>query len=153
MPNRLLFAAASIAALAACSKQPETTAADTQSSQMAAATPATTDSNQMAAGNSGAMASSKMASSEKGGMQMASMSEDEMMKMRKMTAEKVASGKMEKCYGVALAGKNDCYAGAGTTCAGTSKTDYQGNAFKLEPKGTCTKITTPKGHGSLTAIA
>jgi uncharacterized membrane protein len=57
---------------------------------------------------------------------------------------------MEKCYGVALAGKNDCKAGAGTTCAGTSKVDYQGNAWKLVPKGTCTTIKTPKGMGSLT---
>lgn len=56
----------------------------------------------------------------------------------------------EKCFGVALKGKNDCYAGAGTTCAGTSTADYQGNAFKLEPKGTCTSVTTPKGNGSLT---
>jgi uncharacterized membrane protein len=86
-------------------------------------------------------------------MQMASMSEADMMKMRKETADKVASGKMEKCYGVAKAGKNDCYAGAGTTCAGTSTADYQGNAFKLVPTGTCTQITTPKGHGSLTALA
>lgn len=58
----------------------------------------------------------------------------------------------EKCYGVALAGQNDCKAGAGTTCAGTSKVDYQGNAWKLTPKGTCATITTPKGKGSLTEI-
>jgi uncharacterized membrane protein len=57
---------------------------------------------------------------------------------------------MEKCYGVALAGKNDCKAGAGTSCAGTSKTDYQGNSWKYVPKGTCTTIKTPKGTGSLT---
>lgn len=78
------------------------------------------------------------------------MTKEEMMKMRAMTASEVKSGKMEKCYGVALKGKNDCYAGAGTTCAGTSTADYQGNAFKLEPKGTCTSVTTPKGNGSLT---
>lgn len=59
---------------------------------------------------------------------------------------------MEKCYGVALAGKNDCKAGAGTTCAGTSKVDYQGNAWKNVPAGTCTTIKTPKGMGSLTEI-
>ena len=59
----------------------------------------------------------------------------------------------EKCYGVALAGKNDCAAGAGTTCAGTSKVDYQGNAWKSVAKGTCTTIQTPKGHGSLTPKA
>src|SRR5947207_15995842 len=79
------------------------------------------------------------------------MSEADMMKMREMTKKEVKSGKMEKCYGVALKGHNDCYAGAGTTCAGTSTVDYQGNAFKLEAKGTCTTMQTPKGPGSLTA--
>jgi uncharacterized membrane protein len=57
---------------------------------------------------------------------------------------------MEKCFGVALAGKNDCKAGAGTTCAGTSKADYQGDAWKLVKAGTCTTTKTPKGMGSLT---
>lgn len=61
-------------------------------------------------------------------------------------------GSKEKCYGVSLAGKNDCAAGPGTTCAGTSKVDYQGNAWTLVPKGTCTTISTPHGSGSLTAI-
>jgi uncharacterized membrane protein len=56
----------------------------------------------------------------------------------------------EKCYGISLAGKNDCAAGAGTTCAGTSKRNYQGNAWKYVAKGTCTAIKTPKGAGSLT---
>lgn len=59
-------------------------------------------------------------------------------------------GEKEKCYGVALKGKNDCKAGAGTTCAGTSKSDYQGNAWSLVPKGTCEKIiskTSPTGFG------
>lgn len=60
---------------------------------------------------------------------------------------------MEKCYGVSLAGKNDCKAGAGTSCAGTSKVDYQGNAWKLVRAGTCTTIKTPKGNGSLTPKA
>jgi uncharacterized membrane protein len=55
----------------------------------------------------------------------------------------------DKCYGVSLAGQNDCAAGAGTSCAGTSKRNYQGNAWKYVPKGTCTKISTPKGKGSL----
>ncbi len=59
---------------------------------------------------------------------------------------------VEKCYGVSLAGKNDCAAGPGTTCAGTSKTDYQGNAWKNVPAGTCTSIKTPKGTGSLAPI-
>jgi uncharacterized membrane protein len=56
----------------------------------------------------------------------------------------------EKCYGVALSGQNDCAAGPGTTCAGTSKIDYQKNAWKLVPAGTCTSIKTPNGLGSLT---
>lgn len=59
-----------------------------------------------------------------------------------------AQGKpaMEKCYGVALAGKNDCAAGAGTTCAGTSTVDYQGNAWKYVPKGTCETMELPGGR-------
>jgi len=61
-----------------------------------------------------------------------------------------AAKPMEKCFGVSLAGKNDCKAGAGTSCAGTSKVSYQKNAWKLVPAGTCTKIKTPKGPGSLT---
>ncbi len=71
---------------------------------------------------------------------------------KKIQAEHTAlvkSGKVEPCFGAALKGQNDCYAGAGTTCAGTSTTDYQGNAFKLVPKGTCTTISTPSGPGSL----
>ncbi len=56
---------------------------------------------------------------------------------------------MEKCFGVSLKGQNDCAAGPGTTCAGTSKVDYQGNAWKLVPKGTCLTLTTPQGNGSL----
>ncbi len=56
---------------------------------------------------------------------------------------------MEKCYGVALAGQNDCKAGPGTSCSGTSTIDYQSNAWKLVPEGTCTSIETPHGPGSL----
>ena len=59
---------------------------------------------------------------------------------------------MEKCYGVAMAGKNDCAAGPGTTCAGSSKTDFQPNAWKNVPAGTCTTMKTPKGMGSLTPV-
>src|SRR6266481_434355 len=62
------------------------------------------------------------------------------------SAETTAKAK-EKCYGVALSGQNDCAAGPGTTCAGTSKIDYQKNAWKLVPAGTCTAIKTPNGLG------
>ncbi len=68
----------------------------------------------------------------------------------KPMADKMAT--MEKCYGISMAGKNDCAAGPGTTCAGTSKTDYQGNAWKNVPVGTCTTIKTPKGTGSLSPM-
>lgn len=63
-----------------------------------------------------------------------------------------AAGAVEKCYGVALAGHNDCKAGAGTTCAGTSKMNYQGNSWKNVPVGTCTTIKTPHGTGSLSPM-
>ncbi len=56
----------------------------------------------------------------------------------------------EKCYGVSLAGQNDCAAGPGTTCAGTSTVDYQGNAWTLVPAGTCADMELPEGRmGSL----
>ena len=60
---------------------------------------------------------------------------------------------MEKCYGVSLAGKNDCKAGAGTSCAATSRANYQGDAWKFVKAGTCTSIKTPKGLGSLSPKA
>ncbi len=53
------------------------------------------------------------------------------------------SATMEKCYGVSLAGQNDCAAGPGTTCSGTSTVDYQGNAWALVPTGTCETIELP----------
>ncbi|MGX0136861.1 BufA1 family periplasmic bufferin-type metallophore [Cupriavidus metallidurans] len=56
---------------------------------------------------------------------------------------------MEKCYGVAMAGQNDCKAEAGTTCAGTQKTDYERDHFKSVPVGTCATIKTPHGMGTL----
>jgi uncharacterized membrane protein len=61
-------------------------------------------------------------------------------------------GEFEQCYGVALAGENDCAAGPGTSCEGTSTTDYQGNAWMLVPAGTCTDIETPEGHGTTEAM-
>lgn len=64
-----------------------------------------------------------------------------------------AAGKSEKCFGVAQKGTNDCAAGAGTTCAGTSALDYQGNSWKFVPKGACATIQLPGGRtGALTAL-
>ena len=58
----------------------------------------------------------------------------------------------DKCFGIALKGDNDCAAGPGTTCAGTSTVDYQGNAWKYVTKGTCETMQTPLGNGSLQPI-
>jgi uncharacterized membrane protein len=101
-----------------------------------------------------------------GSLSVAPVSADEAMKpmnkaeMEKMMKENQAksmammkTGKFDKCYGVALKGQNDCFAGPGTSCAGTSTVDYQGNSWKLVAKGTCTAMQTPKGPGSLTPKA
>ena len=62
-------------------------------------------------------------------------------------------GEKERCYGISKAGQNDCAAGPGTTCAGTSKVDYQGNAWKYVAKGTCETMSTPDGtRGSLKEV-
>ncbi|KAK42490.1 MULTISPECIES: DUF2282 domain-containing protein [Burkholderiaceae] len=59
----------------------------------------------------------------------------------------------EKCYGVALKRMNDCAAGPGTTCQGTSTVDFQGNSWKFVQGGECASIQTPSGgHGSLSPV-
>ncbi len=71
-------------------------------------------------------------------------------------AAQAQSTDIEKCFGVALKGKNDCASGAGTTCAGTSKRDFQADAWSLKPKGSCEKTmskTSPTGYGQLKAFA
>ena len=67
-------------------------------------------------------------------------------------ASKGAQPPMERCYGIALTGQNDCAAGPGTSCAGTSTRNYQGNAWKLVPQGSCVRTRTPAGNGSLTPV-
>tara|TARA_R110000772_G_scaffold12128_1_gene37324 strand:- start:1028 stop:1378 length:351 start_codon:yes stop_codon:yes gene_type:complete len=63
-------------------------------------------------------------------------------------ATEVVAAEKEKCFGIAKAGENDCAAGEGTSCAGTSVVDYQGNAWKYTEAGECE----PQG-GSLTEVA
>ncbi|MBS0319123.1 MAG: DUF2282 domain-containing protein [Proteobacteria bacterium] len=71
--------------------------------------------------------------------------------LTKEEAAAAMAAKKEKCYGVALKGQNDCAAGPGTTCQGTSTVDFQGNSWKFVQGGTCTSIVVPGGkHGSLT---
>ncbi|MBJ6370131.1 DUF2282 domain-containing protein [Sedimentitalea arenosa] len=74
------------------------------------------------------------------------------------TSSSVSAQSKEKCYGVSLAGQNDCAAGPGTTCAGTSTVDYQGNAWTLVDAGTCESMDLPamadgtERKGSLSAL-
>ncbi|MEO9779381.1 MAG: DUF2282 domain-containing protein [Sedimentitalea sp.] len=74
------------------------------------------------------------------------------------TANTASAQAKEKCYGVSLAGQNDCAAGPGTTCAGTSTVDYQGNAWTLVDAGKCADMDLPAmadgtaRHGSLEAL-
>jgi len=61
-------------------------------------------------------------------------------------------GRKDKCYGIALAGENDCAAGPGTSCEGTSTVDFQGNAWTYAPRGSCEFIKTPHGMGALSEL-
>ena len=73
--------------------------------------------------------------------------------LTKAEAAAAKAAHKEKCYGVALKGQNDCAAGPGTTCQGTSTVDFQGNAWKFVRGGTCASIEVPGGkHGSPTPI-
>jgi uncharacterized membrane protein len=73
--------------------------------------------------------------------------------LTKAEASAAVAAHKEKCYGVALKGQNDCAAGPGTTCQGTSTVDFQGNSWKFVQGGTCASIVVPGGgHGSLTPM-
>lgn len=73
--------------------------------------------------------------------------------LTKEEAAAATAAHKEKCYGVALKGQNDCAAGPGTTCQGTSTIDFQGNSWKFVQGGTCASIEVPGGkHGSLSPI-
>ncbi len=70
-------------------------------------------------------------------------------------ASAAETGAKEKCFGIALKAKNDCKAGPGTSCAGTSKKDYQGDAWTFVPKGSCETTASPAsptGYGQLAAF-
>jgi uncharacterized membrane protein len=72
--------------------------------------------------------------------------------LKTTSAVAASSADKEKCFGISLAGKNDCAAGPGTTCAATNKVDYNGKSWRLVPAGTCVTMTTPFGPGSLEPI-
>ncbi len=70
-----------------------------------------------------------------------------------VSATTASAAAKEKCFGVSVAGGNDCAAGAGTSCAGTSTIDFQGNAWKYVDKGTCLAMELPEGRkGALEAL-
>lgn len=74
--------------------------------------------------------------------------------LTKAEGQAAVAAHKEKCYGVALKGQNDCAAGPGTTCQGTSTVDFQGNSWKFVRGGTCASIEVPGGrHGSLTPLS
>jgi len=69
------------------------------------------------------------------------------------TTQAAGSSAQVECYGISLAGENDCAAGPGTSCEGTSTVDYQGNAWTLVPEGTCESTTVADGRqGSLVEL-
>ncbi|MDE1992738.1 MAG: DUF2282 domain-containing protein [Rhizobiaceae bacterium] len=69
--------------------------------------------------------------------------------LTKAEASAAVAAHKEKCFGVALKGQNDCAAGPGTTCQGTSTVDFQGNSWKFVQGGTCASLEIPGGrHGS-----
>jgi uncharacterized membrane protein len=73
--------------------------------------------------------------------------------LTKAEAQAAVAAHKEKCFGVALKGQNDCAAGPGTTCQGTSTVDFLGNAWKFVQHGTCTSTQVPGGRtGSLTPL-
>ena len=73
--------------------------------------------------------------------------------LTKAEGDAAVAAHKEKCFGVALKGQNDCAAGPGTTCQGTSTTDFQGNSWKFVQGGTCASIEVPGGkHGSLKPV-
>ena len=69
--------------------------------------------------------------------------------LTKAEADAAVAAHKEKCFGVALKGQNDCAAGPGTTCQGTSVKDFQGNSWKFVQGGTCASLELPGGrHGA-----
>ena len=73
--------------------------------------------------------------------------------LTKAEADAAVAAHKEKCFGVALKGQNDCAAGPGTTCQGTSVKDFQGNSWKFVQGGTCASLELPGDrHGSLTPL-
>ena len=75
------------------------------------------------------------------------MGDKPMTKEQKMTMERMVKHNLEKCYGVAARGKNDCGEGA-HSCVGQSTRDRDPQSFVLVPKGDCQKLAGGKTQSS-----
>ena len=62
-----------------------------------------------------------------------------MTKEQQQTMERMVKNNLEKCYGVAARGKNDCAEGA-HSCVGQASHDRDKASFLLVPKGDCQKL-------------
>lgn len=62
-----------------------------------------------------------------------------MTKEQKQTMERMVKNNLEKCYGVAARGKNDCAEGQ-HSCVGQATRDREPDSFVLVPKGDCQKL-------------
>lgn len=70
-----------------------------------------------------------------------------MTKEQQMTMERMVKHNLEKCYGVAARGKNDCAEGA-HSCVGQATHDRDKASFVLVPKGDCQKLSGGKTEAS-----
>ena len=70
-----------------------------------------------------------------------------MTKEQQMTMERMVKNNLEKCYGVAARGKNDCAEGA-HSCVGQATHDRDKASFVLVPKGDCQKLAGGKTEAS-----
>ena len=156
MRSRFMFTVALPAlALMACSASEEATSDDTMaddSATMESTTEAAGDAAGDSMGDMGDAAGDAMDDAADAAGDMMDDAGDmasDMANEVEMAADDMADEAMEQCYGIALAGENDCAAGPGTSCEGTSTVDYQGNAWTYVDAGTCEGIETPEGGGSL----
>ena len=145
MRSRFMFNVALPAlALMACSASEDATTDDTMTDDAAATMEEATETAGEVMDDAGDAAGDMM---DDAGDMASDMAEEV-----EMAAADMAGDGMEQCYGIALAGENNCAAGPGTSCEGTSTVDYQGNAWSYVPTGTCDSVETPHGNGSLTEV-
>jgi uncharacterized membrane protein len=76
-----------------------------------------------------------------------------LMSLAMLSSPALAQSAKEKCYGIAMAGQNDCANLAGThSCAGQSKVDNDKGEWKYVAAGTCKQmsgLTTEEAKGEM----